>query len=165
MICDCDMLVMSLCRFSRLWMPCVETLAAALEHSTQQAWPLLLDQLTSAQASFLSGRHAPAVVTEAYSQAPQGLSELPCVDAELSRAMQSGEAEQTGGCTDAAVRLTHVLKVCRNRTIQHSQSGGPARLPHITNLCHLHGVDTDRLTNSKLRECMTGYRAACNSCL
>lgn len=92
-------------------MPCVEALAAGLEHSTQQAWPLLLEQLTTAQTSILSGRHAHAGITESLRQHIQSDNELPSLDAELANAMQSGTVEQAGGCTDAAVRMSHMLKV------------------------------------------------------
>lgn len=95
-------------RFSRLWTPCVEALAAALEFSTQQAWPVLLDQLTTAQHSFLSGRHTAVADT---GNAVHGLAQMPGLQAELHKAMHGGNVEQTGGCTDAAVRLTNVLKV------------------------------------------------------
>ena len=37
---------------------------------------------------------------------------MPRLDAMLSKAMHCGSAEQSGGCTDAAVRLTNILKVC-----------------------------------------------------
>ena len=37
--------------------------------------------------------------------------QMPGLQIELQKAMHSGNVEQTGGCTDAAVRLTNVLKV------------------------------------------------------
>ena len=99
-------------RFALLWSPCIEALAAALEHCSHQAWPLVLEQLTTAQASFLAGSSAtaggrlgsrPREVAEA-PQDPQLLEEL-------TKAMHSGDADENGGCTDAAVRLGNLLKV------------------------------------------------------
>ena len=89
-------------------MPCVEALAAALEFSMQQTWPVVLDQLTTAQSAFLLGRHA-----ENGAQQMHALDEMPQLAVELSKALQSGSVEQAGGCTDTAVRLTNLLKVSR----------------------------------------------------
>ena len=119
-------------RFSRLWTPCVEALAAALEFSTPQAWPVLLDQLITAQHSFLSGRHTPVADT---GNAARGSGQMPGLQVELQNAMRSGDVEQTGGCTDAAVRLTNVLKV--NTKIHPPVTACHAAVPSLASLSHL----------------------------
>ena len=101
-------------RFSLLWNPCIEALAAALEHCSQQSWPLVLAQLTTAQASFLAGSSFSATASrgggsQASEQAHPG--EVPHLFGELRKAMCSGDADHNGGCTDAAVRLANILKV------------------------------------------------------
>lgn len=101
-------------RFSLLWYPCIEALAAALEHCSQHSWPLLLAQLTAAQASFLAGSSAFATAGRGGGRGPSEQSdsaEVPQLFGELRRAMCSGDADQNGGCTDAAVRLANILKV------------------------------------------------------
>ena len=100
-------------RFSLLWAPCVEALAAALQHSSQQAWPLVLHQLTTAQATFLSGSHtAPTTGGSGggHFSEPQDTAQVPQLYSELSKAMHGGDVDQNGGCTDAAVRLGNMLK-------------------------------------------------------
>lgn len=100
-------------RFSLLWSPCIEALAAALEHCSQHSWPLLLAQLTTAQASFLAGSSSSATAGHGGGRGPSepDPAELPQLFDELRRAMCSGDADQNGGCTDAAVRLANILKV------------------------------------------------------
>lgn len=101
-------------RFSLLWNPCIEALAAALEHCSQHSWPLLLAQLATAQASFLAGSNASATAGRGGGRGPSEQSdsaEVPQLFGELRRAMCSGDADQNGGCTDAAVRLANILKV------------------------------------------------------
>lgn len=105
---------MSLNRFSLLWNPCIEALAAALQHCSQQAWPLVLAQLTTAQASFLAGSSASATASRgggSWVSKEAGPAEVPQLFGELRKAMCSGDADQNGGCTDAAVRLANILKV------------------------------------------------------
>lgn len=101
-------------RFSLLWNPCIEALAAALQHCSQHSWPLLLAQLTTAQASFLAGSSSSATAGRGSGRGPREQSdpaEVPQLFGELRRAMCSGDADQNGGCTDAAVRLANILKV------------------------------------------------------
>ena len=101
-------------RFSLLWKPCIEALATALEHTGQQAWPLVLEQLTTAQASFLAGSSSAATADSSsggQAHEPHSSAEPPQLMLELGKAMHSGDAEQSGGCTDAAVRLANMLKV------------------------------------------------------
>lgn len=110
-----------------LWKPCIEALAAALEHCSEQSWPLVLAQLTTAQNSFLAGSNSSATASRASGsraseQADPG--EVPQLFSELRRAMCSGDADQNGGCTDAAVRLANILKV--------------AKLMPPCSLCHHH---------------------------
>ncbi|KAL0035339.1 hypothetical protein WJX77_001780 [Trebouxia sp. C0004] len=96
-------------RFSLLWPPCIEALAAALDHSSQHSWPLILQQLTTAQSSFLSGAASGGGGDSRFPEA-QGSGEVPQLSAELSKAMRGGEVEQSGGCTDAGMRLGNMLK-------------------------------------------------------
>ncbi|KAL0044331.1 hypothetical protein WJX82_000142 [Trebouxia sp. C0006] len=96
-------------RFSLLWPPCIEALAAALDHSSHQSWPLVLQQLTTAQNSFLSGAASGGGGGSRFPEA-QDSAEVPQLSAELSKAMHGGEVEQSGGCTDAAMRLGNMLK-------------------------------------------------------
>ena len=109
-----ETLCVHLDRFSLLWNPCIETLAAALEHCSLESWPLLLAQLTTAQASFLSGSGFSATAGgnggSRLSQHPDP-GGVPQLFVELRKAMCSGDANQNGGCTDAAVRLANILKV------------------------------------------------------
>jgi U3 small nucleolar RNA-associated protein 20 len=97
-------------RFSLLWPPCIEALAAALDHSSHHSWPLVLQQLTTAQNSFLSGAASGGGGGSRFPEA-QDSAEVPQLSAELSKAMHGGEVEQSGGCTDAAMRLGNMLKV------------------------------------------------------
>lgn len=98
-------------RFSLLWPPCLDALAAALEHSSQQSWPLVLEQLTTAQDSFLSGTSSNGSSSSRFPEA-QDSAEVPQLYGELDKAMRAGGVDQSGGCTDAAVRLGNMLKVC-----------------------------------------------------
>lgn len=103
-------------RFSLLWTPCVEALAAALEHTSQKSWPLVLEQLTTAQASFLSGSHTAATAggnggSGGRFPETQDSAEVPQLYGELRKAMCAGDVNQNGGCTDAGVRLGNILKV------------------------------------------------------
>ena len=119
-------------------MPCIEALAAALEFSMQQTWPVVLEQLTTAQWSFLLGRprHAqtPAQLVNAFHEMPQ-------LAAELNKALQSGTVEQAGGCTDTAVRLTNVLKVSASTSKQADLSDlhttGASALAHLIYLTYV----------------------------
>ena len=97
-------------RFSLLWPPCIEALAAALDHSSHHSWPLVLQQLTTAQNSFLSGAASGGGGGTRFPEA-QDSGEVPQLSAELSKAMHGGDVEQSGGCTDAAMRLGNMLKV------------------------------------------------------
>lgn len=99
-----------------MWNPCIEALAAALQYCSQQAWPLLLEQLTIAQTDFLAGTNTAA--TAGGSNGSHGQlthssdsPEVPQLLGELQKAMHSGDADQNGGCTDASVRLGNILKV------------------------------------------------------
>lgn len=111
-------------------MPCIEALAAALQFSMLQTWPVVLGQLTTAQSSFLLGRHAqtPAQLVNAFDEMPQ-------LAAELNKALQSGTVEQAGGCTDTAVRLTNVLKVStsihKQADLSDLHTTGPSALAHL----------------------------------
>ena len=101
-------------RFALLWPPCTEALATALEHSPEASWPLVSEQLTTAQGAFLSGTPGAATAGRSSGQPAeaQDSAEMPQLQAELAKAMSSGDADRNGGCTDAAVRLGNVLKVC-----------------------------------------------------
>lgn len=75
---------------------------------------MLLDQLTTAQASFLAGSSSAATAgsgggSRHNEQADP--AEVPQLFVELRKAMCSGDVDQNGGCTDAAVRLANTLKV------------------------------------------------------
>ncbi|KAL0018407.1 hypothetical protein WJX79_009395 [Trebouxia sp. C0005] len=96
-------------RFSLLWPPCIEALAAALDHSSHHSWPLVLQQLTTAQNSFLSGAASGGGGGSGFPET-QGSGEVGQLSAELSKAMRGGEVQQSGGCTDAAMRLSNMLK-------------------------------------------------------
>ena len=116
----------SLNRFSLLWNPCIDALAAAVEHCSQQAWPLVLAQLTTAQASFLAGSSSSAtagrgVGSRVDEQADSGA--VLQLFGELKKAMCSGDADQNGGCTDAAVRLANILKVGKRMPSASSRCG------------------------------------------
>lgn len=101
-------------RFALLWTPSIQALAAALEHCSQQAWPLVLEQLTTIQASFLAGSSSAAPAGSRGGSRPREVAaapQTPQLFEELRRVMHSGDADQNGGCTDAAVRLGNLLKV------------------------------------------------------
>jgi U3 small nucleolar RNA-associated protein 20 len=93
-------------RFSGLWAPAGEALAAALDAYPALAWPLLFAQLTAAQADFLAGdcEARPRAAGPAAGPPPRAL--LP----RFAAAVAAGGAAAAGGSTDAAARVTHLLK-------------------------------------------------------
>lgn len=86
----------------------------ALDQYPALAWPLMHAQLTAAQADFLAGDCAarPAdTAPVAGQQGPGGAAAPPpLLGPRFAAAAASGEAAAGGGSTDAAVRLTHLLK-------------------------------------------------------
>lgn len=96
-------------RFSSLWSPAASSLAAALDAHPAVTWPLLLEALTAAQAAFLRGE----VQVQSHSL-PGAVEDEEHKEVTLrerfAATVAEGSAEASGGSTDAAVRLTHLLK-------------------------------------------------------
>jgi U3 small nucleolar RNA-associated protein 20 len=112
-----------LCRFSPLWQPASQALGRALSSNSEAAWPLLLPHISHVQQLFLSGQGSSTAEAElddeSAAAAPgqqEGLTKgLTVFD--LQRQWQSYcqkgygvAAAASGSCTDAANRLTHILK-------------------------------------------------------
>jgi hypothetical protein len=109
-------------RFAGLWTPAHVALAMALDTYPALAWPLIHQQLVAAQAAFLAGdcyarrpadagpgaSAAGAIAAGAPVQFQQQLE--PLLTRRFAEAAASGAPAATGGSTDSAVRLTHLLK-------------------------------------------------------
>ncbi|KAL4860053.1 Small subunit processome component 20 [Chlorella vulgaris] len=95
-------------RFAALWNPTHGALAMALDTYPSVAWPLVYQQLTTAQAAFLAGDcYARPTDPGGTFAAPQ----LPALlGARFAAAAAGALATGAGGSTDGAVRLTHLLK-------------------------------------------------------
>lgn len=83
----------------------------ALDQYPTLTWPLVLRQLAAAQVDFLAGDcyTRPAEATRAMTGGQQA-PPPPLLAQRFAAAAASGEATAAGGSTDAAVRLTHLLK-------------------------------------------------------
>ncbi|KAK9818396.1 hypothetical protein WJX72_012002 [[Myrmecia] bisecta] len=96
-------------RFSMLWKPCADAVGMALAKHAASAWPLILSQLTAAQAAFLAGErkasHSPPPAAECE---PEEVV-LTLLE-RYSAALAAGSAAAGGGSTDASVRLAHLIK-------------------------------------------------------
>lgn len=79
-----------------------------MEKHAAVAWPLMLRQLAAAQGALLSGvgRSKNQILdgSEAGPQAEHSLA------ARFEKCTDTGSVTAGGGCTDASVRLTHILK-------------------------------------------------------
>lgn len=86
----------------------------ALDQYPAVAWPLMHRQLAVAQEAFLAGdcfaRPAEASAAAAAAAAGQQAAAPPLLGPRFAAAAASGGDAAAGGSTDAAVRLTHILK-------------------------------------------------------
>lgn len=108
-------------RFSPLWSPAADALAQALQAAPAAAWPLLLGALRGAQAEFLAaGSAARGQAHVPQSQPGPGTrSRLRRLRERFAEAAATGGSSAGGGpaqpagaagSSDAAVRLTHLLR-------------------------------------------------------
>lgn len=104
-----------LLRFSLLWAPTVEGLGVALRTNADVAWPHVLEALRAWQAEFLSGagrsHKPPTVGGEEGLEDGGGEEGLQTIGQRFQWHLAEGSVERSGGCTDAAMRLTNLLKV------------------------------------------------------
>jgi len=106
-------------RFSALWETAASALAAALGAHPPMAWPLVLGQLSAAQHAFLDGDKAniakplPGTVSLT-DTTPSRISEYKEMKLKARFEGAAREGSTTGGgdggTTDAATRLTHLLR-------------------------------------------------------
>lgn len=112
------------CRFSPLWQPAAKALGEALTQNPDVTWPIIFQHLTTVQQQFLSGSSSASSdgsssdsdssdssSSSAFSLQQQwesycshGCSSIAAAAAERQ------QQQQLGGCTDAANRLTNLLK-------------------------------------------------------
>ncbi|PSC76593.1 small subunit processome component 20-like protein [Micractinium conductrix] len=115
-------------RFAALWNPAHDALAMALDSFPSLAWPLLHAQLAAAQEAFLAGDcyarpepGAAAAALAAAGGAPVAAAQPLVLSERFAAAVARGDVVAAGGATDAAVRLTHLLKAmaaANNNTVE-----------------------------------------------
>lgn len=96
-------------RLSTLWPAASGALTSALTHCAPVAWPLLMDSLAATQAVFLSGNSQgvhPTFQDDEDATADQRQEAV----WRLRQALAAGSPGAHGGCTDASVRLSHIIK-------------------------------------------------------
>jgi len=109
-------------RFAPLWPAAGAALSMALDVYPSLAWPLIFEHLSSAQTAFLSGdyytrpreeeRTSPQYSAHNNSNESSSNFEIGEVvlEARFASARVKGSSESTGGSTDAAAQLTHILR-------------------------------------------------------
>ena len=106
-------------RFAPLWPAVNVALAAALDAYPLLTWPLLLEELNASQTAFLGGdcyaqpRSSDSSSTTHSTSTTTALvvEEAPVeLGARFLRAVIQGSGAAAGGSTDAAARLTHILR-------------------------------------------------------
>ncbi|KAL4434124.1 hypothetical protein ABPG75_000565 [Micractinium tetrahymenae] len=102
-------------RFAALWNPAHGALAMSLDVYPSVVWPLMHAQLAAAQEAFLAGDcyarpEAAAAAALAAAGGAAAAQQPALLRPRFAAAVCSGEAAAAGGSTDAAVRLTHLLK-------------------------------------------------------
>lgn len=109
------------CRFSPLWQPAGQALAEALTQNPNTAWSIILQHITQTQQQFLAGNNGHSWCSGAdHPQQQQqhlgdgnGSSSSFDLQQQYHNFCQQGygvAAAASSTCTDAANRLTHVLK-------------------------------------------------------
>ncbi|BDA46528.1 probable small subunit processome component 20 homolog [Coccomyxa sp. Obi] len=97
-------------RFSMLWAPASEALGMALKSNADVAWPLILDALRAWQAEFLSGSGKPHNAPGTAAEEDEDNERLQTIEERFRWLVAEGSEERSGGCTDAAMRMTNLLK-------------------------------------------------------
>lgn len=112
-------------RFAPLWPAADAALAMALDTYPSLAWPLIFEALTNAQTAFLGGDCYARPHTAEDQEISTGFGGAAPISGDLAErfvaAVEEGEAETAGGSTDAAARLTHVLRAlasANNNTLE-----------------------------------------------
>ena len=108
-------------RFAPLWPAANSALAMALDVYPSLAWPLIFDSLSSAQTAFLGGDCYARPHTGEEQDTFASVFKSSDLAQRFEGAIDEGDAESAGGSTDAAARLTHILRAlasANNNTIE-----------------------------------------------
>lgn len=104
------------CRFSPLWQPAGVALAEALTQNPKTAWPIILQHITQTQQQFLAGNYSNSHSADQQHGAEHGSTHSSSsfdLQQQYETFCQQGygvAAAASGSCTDAANRLTNLLK-------------------------------------------------------
>lgn len=96
-------------RFALLWPVTSRTLGAALDAYPDITWPLIFEQLKVSHSEFLAGDCYAKPHGDNYLLSDETTKSI-SLEKRFERALTEGLESSAGGCTDAAARLTHVLR-------------------------------------------------------